>query len=83
MTEVDYSRLRSLTARRLTAAVEKDGFSLARQAGSHRHYKHPDGRRVTISFHHASDTFRPKTLRSVIETQARWKHQDLVRLELF
>ena len=82
MSEVDFSRLRSVTARRLIAAVEKDGFTLARQSGSHRHYKHLDGRRVTISFHHASDTFRPKTLRSVIETQARWKHEDLVRLEI-
>jgi len=82
MTEVDYSHLRSLTARRLLAALEKDGFSLARQTGSHRHYKHSDGRRVTISFHHSSDTFRPKTLRSMIEIQAQWKYDDLVRLEL-
>ena len=82
MSEVDFSRLRSLTARRLITAVEKDGFTLARQSGSHRHYKHLDGRRVTISFHHSSDTFRPKTLRSMIETQARWKHEDLVRIEL-
>jgi len=59
MSEVDFSRLRSVTARRLIAAVEKDGFTLARQSGSHRHYKHLDGRRVTISFHHSSDTFRP------------------------
>jgi predicted RNA binding protein YcfA (HicA-like mRNA interferase family) len=59
MSEVDFSRLRSVTARRLIAAVEKDGFTLARQSGSHRHYKHLDGRRVTISFLHSSDTFRP------------------------
>jgi len=59
MSEVDFSRLRSVTARRLITAVEKDGFTLARQSGSHRHYKHLDGRRVTISFHHSSDTFRP------------------------
>ncbi len=30
-----------------------------------RHYVHPDGRRVTLSFHHTSDTFRIGTLRVV------------------
>ena len=79
---VDYSRLRSLTARQLAAALQADGFLLKRQKGSHRHYVHPDGRRVTLSFHHASDTFRPGTLRSMIEIQARWSEDDLRRLGL-
>lgn len=55
---IEYGRLRSLTARQLTAALTTDGFALRRQRGSHRRYAHPDGRRVTLSFHHASDTFR-------------------------
>jgi predicted RNA binding protein YcfA (HicA-like mRNA interferase family) len=79
---LDYSRLRSLTARQLVTALQRDGFSLARQKGSHRHYRHPDGRRITVSFHHASDTFRIGTLRSMIEIQARWTEQDLHRLGL-
>lgn len=79
---VDYSRLRSLTARHFIAALVTDGFVLHRQKGSHRHYKHTDGRRVTVSFHHASDTFRPGTLRSMIEMQARWTGTDLERLGL-
>jgi predicted RNA binding protein YcfA (HicA-like mRNA interferase family) len=79
---IDYGRLRSLTARRLIAALATDGFSLHRQKGSHRHYKHADGRRVTVSFHHASDTFRPGTLQSMIEIQARWTADDLHRLGL-
>ena len=82
MTEIDYSQLRSLTARGLAAALLRDGFVLARQTGSHRHYKHITGRRVTLSFHHSSDTFRPKTLRSMIEGQARWTWEDLKRLQL-
>lgn len=82
MSEIDYSRLRSLTARQLVAAMERDGFILVRQSGSHRHYKHVDGRRVTLTFHHSSDTFRPKTLRSMIEGQARWTWEDLKRLRL-
>ncbi|PYV13928.1 MAG: hypothetical protein DMG21_19815 [Acidobacteria bacterium] len=59
MTELDFSRLRSLTIRELIRALQKDGFALTRQSGSHRHYKHADGRRVTVSFHHSSDSFRP------------------------
>jgi predicted RNA binding protein YcfA (HicA-like mRNA interferase family) len=79
---VDFSRLRSLTARQLAAALGSDGFELRRQKGSHRHYVHPDGRRVTLSFHHSSDTFRPGTLRSIIELQAGWTEEDLRRLRL-
>jgi predicted RNA binding protein YcfA (HicA-like mRNA interferase family) len=79
---IDFSRFRSLTARRLASALQTDGFTLKRQKGSHRHYVHLDGRRVTLSFHHASDTFRIGTLRSIIELQARWTTDDLRRLEL-
>lgn len=79
---VDYSQLRSITARRLASALERDGFRLQRQKGSHRHYRHADGRRVTLSFHHSSDTFRYGTLRSIVEMQAGWTADDLIRLGL-
>ncbi len=79
---IGYSRLRSITARRLATALSDDGFELQRQKGSHRHYRHPDGRRVTLSFHHSSDTFPLGTLRSIIEIQARWNEADLRRLAL-
>jgi predicted RNA binding protein YcfA (HicA-like mRNA interferase family) len=79
---VDYSKLRSVTARQLSSALLADGFQLQRQKGSHRHYRHADGRRVTVSFHHSSDTFRLGTLKSIIEIQARWTEQDIAMLEL-
>jgi predicted RNA binding protein YcfA (HicA-like mRNA interferase family) len=79
---IDYSRLRSLTARQIVRGLETDGFWLARQKGSHRHFRHPDGRRVTVSFHHSSQTFRTATLKSMIEIQARWLEEDLTRLGL-
>jgi predicted RNA binding protein YcfA (HicA-like mRNA interferase family) len=60
----------------------RDGFSLDRQAGSHQLYRHPDGRRVTVSYHRSGETFETKTLRTMLETQARWTEQDLVRLGL-
>src|SRR3970282_1072480 len=55
---MDFSKVRSITVRKLIVALRADGFELVRQRGSHRHFKHPDGRRVTVSAHHASDTFR-------------------------
>lgn len=79
---IDYSRLRNLTAREIMAALLNDGFVLARQRGSHRRYRHPDGRRVTLSFHHASSIFPLPTLRSMIERQACWTEKDLRRLGL-
>jgi predicted RNA binding protein YcfA (HicA-like mRNA interferase family) len=66
---LDYSRLRNLTAREIAAALLHDGFLLRRQKGSHQRYVHADGRRVTVSFHRASDTFEIKTLRSMIHSE--------------
>ena len=79
---IDYSKVRSLTARQIVSALQADGFILRRQKGSHRHYRHPDGRGVTLSFHHSSDTFRLGTLKAIIETQANWTENDLRRLRL-
>jgi predicted RNA binding protein YcfA (HicA-like mRNA interferase family) len=79
---IDYSRLRSATARQFASALHEDGFELQRQKGSHRHYRHLDGRRVTLSYHHSSDTFPIGTLRSIVELQAQWSEPDLVRLGL-
>jgi len=55
---------------------------LDRQAGAHQLYLHPDRRRVTVSFHRPGETFEMKTLRTMIETQARWTDEDLKRLKL-
>jgi predicted RNA binding protein YcfA (HicA-like mRNA interferase family) len=77
---VDYRQLRTVTAREIVSALIRDGFYLRAQKGSHQRYRHPDGRMVTISFHRTSDTFPPKTLRSIVELQARWTEEDLRRL---
>jgi predicted RNA binding protein YcfA (HicA-like mRNA interferase family) len=79
---IDYSRLRSLTAREIISALIRDGFYLRTQQGSHQRYYHADGRRITVSFHKSSDTFPPKTLKSMIEEQAQWDEADLIRLKL-
>ncbi len=67
---------------KISATLIGNGFVIARQSGGHRHYRHRDGRRVTVTFHRPSQTFRPKTLRSMIATQARWTAADLRRLRL-
>ena len=82
MKGIDYSKLRSLTAREIISALIKDGFYLDQQSGSHQQYQHQDGRRVTVSSHHSNDTFSPKILKSMIEKQAKWTYKDLKRLKL-
>jgi predicted RNA binding protein YcfA (HicA-like mRNA interferase family) len=77
---IDYRGLRSLAARDLIAALKRDGFIFVRQTGSHQRYRHPDGRRVTVAPHGGGDTFSVKTLQTIIETQARWREDDLKRL---
>lgn len=78
---IDYSRLRSLTARRLIRALKQDGFhELKRRAN--RFFVHPDGRITTLHFHKTGQTFAPGTLKAIIERQVRWTEADLKRLGL-
>ena len=58
-------RLPRLTARQIVAVLEKLGFSLARQSGSHMIYKNAAGKRVTVPFH-ASKILHPKILRNIL-----------------
>ena len=78
----DFSRLRTLTARRLHQALLQDGFAAVRQRGSHHRYAHPDGRRVTLAYSSPGDTFRRATLHDIIYLQAEWTAADLRRLGL-
>lgn len=69
---IDYGALRSLTAQQLIRALVRDGFVFDRGAGAHQIYYHPmDRRRVTVSFHRSGQTFPPKTLKKMIEVEAR------------
>ena len=80
---IDYAHLRSLTAREIIAALFRDGFYLrSSRKGSHQRFQHQDGRRVTVSFHKPSETFPPRTLKTMLEGQARWTEEDLKRLNL-
>jgi len=81
MNPVDYRRLRSLTARKLIRALERDSFYLE-DRGKHLYYRHADGRGVAVPFHSPGQTYPPKTLRKIIEKQAKWSIEDLKRLKL-
>jgi predicted RNA binding protein YcfA (HicA-like mRNA interferase family) len=72
---------RGISARRLVRALEADGFILQRIRGSHRIYRHADGRRVVVAFHALGDTFPMGTLRGMLD-DAGWQDEDLQRLGL-
>ena len=58
-------KLPRLTAREIISVLEKAGFSLARQSGSHMIYKNAAGKRVTVPFH-AAKILHPKVLKSIL-----------------
>jgi predicted RNA binding protein YcfA (HicA-like mRNA interferase family) len=58
-------KLPRVTARQIIAVLEKAGFSLARQSGSHKIYRNAAGKRATVPFH-ATKTLHPKVLRSIM-----------------
>jgi predicted RNA binding protein YcfA (HicA-like mRNA interferase family) len=72
---------RGLSARQFIRALEADGFGLQRVRGSHRIYRHTDGRRVVVAYHGLSDSFPIGTLRAMI-VDAGWQDEDLQRLGL-
>ena len=73
--------LKNTAVRELIRAIEQDGFQYKRRKGSQRVYRHPDGRRVVIHFHHAKDTLPPGTLKNFLHG-TRWTEADLIRLRL-
>jgi predicted RNA binding protein YcfA (HicA-like mRNA interferase family) len=77
---INYSRLRSLRARKLIRALKQDGFYEFRRKGANRFFAHPDGRTTTIHLHNMGQTFAVGTLKAIIEEQAEWTEADLERL---
>jgi predicted RNA binding protein YcfA (HicA-like mRNA interferase family) len=57
-------KCRPLKPREVAAFLERLGFSQVRQRGSHRQYRHPDGRGTTVPFHPARD-ISPILLRQI------------------
>lgn len=73
--------LRTVTTREFVRALEADGFTWVRSRGSHRVYRHTDGRRVVVAYHRPGATFPPKTLGAMLSA-TQWIEEDLIRLHL-
>jgi len=58
-------KLPRVTAEEVIKVLERVGFSLARQSGSHRIYKNREGKRVTVPYH-AGKVLHPKVLKSIL-----------------
>ena len=73
--------LRNVSTRRIVRALEQEGFAHTERQGSQRIYRQPDGRRVVIHYHRATDTLPPYVLRNLLVGTA-WSEADLQRLKL-
>ena len=58
-------RLPRVSAAEAARILEKAGFFLARQSGSHRIYKNAEGRRVTVPYHSGKE-LHPKILKNIL-----------------
>jgi predicted RNA binding protein YcfA (HicA-like mRNA interferase family) len=59
-------RLPVLKPRQVIAAIERLGFVEVRQRGSHKQFRHPDGRVTTVADHRGRD-ISPNLLRKILE----------------
>ena len=55
-----------LKPKEVAAILEKLGFQNIRQRGSHKQYRHPDGRGTTVPFHPGRD-ISPILLKQIIK----------------
>lgn len=71
-------RLPNVTAKGLVRALEKAGFVLQRQKGSHATFRHPETKRTTVVPLHSGDVKRP--LLKMILLQAGLTEEELLKL---
>ena len=55
-----------LTPRKVVVILKRIGFVEVRRKGSHRQYRHPDGRGTTVPFHRGRD-ISPLLLRQIVK----------------
>ncbi len=58
-------KLPRVTPDEVAKALAKLGFTVSRQSGSHRIYRNPQGKRVTIPYHKGK-VLHPKVLKSIL-----------------
>lgn len=59
-------RLPKITANQIIVVLQKHGFFIVRQSGSHKSYKNISGKRVTVPFH-GEKILHPKVLKNIIK----------------
>ena len=59
-------KLPRISAGEVIKVLEKAGFFLARQSGSHKIYKNREGKRVTVPYH-SGKILHPKVLSSILK----------------
>jgi len=60
------TRLPRLTAQEIMRVIERKGFVLVRQSGSHKIFRNSEGTRITLPFH-SGKILHPKLLKSILE----------------
>ena len=60
------NRLPRVSAAKAVKVLERSGFALIRQSGSHRIYKNGEGKRVTVPYH-SGTILHPKVLKSILK----------------
>ncbi len=58
-------KLPRVSAADAVRVLEKAGFFLARQSGSHKIYKNAEGKRATVPFHSGKE-LHPKVLKNIL-----------------
>ena len=58
-------KLPRVTAAEAVKVLERAGFLLVRQSGSHKIYKNKEGKRATVPYH-TRRTLHPKVLQSIL-----------------
>lgn len=71
------AKLPRLSGRELAKIIEKFGFVYSHTTGSHRVYKHPDGRRATIP-HHSGEEIGPGLLNKIIKKDLRVTREEFL-----
>lgn len=79
---INYQRIRNITAREIESALFRDGFVPVGRGGGHRQCHYGANRNVTLAWHGRGQTLSLGTLRRIVEKQAQWTEEDLIRLGL-
>lgn len=60
------TRLPRVTAERAARVLERHGFAVVRQSGSHRIYRNANGVRVTLPVHHGK-VLHPRIVKTILD----------------